>query len=193
MNEIFDPERIGSFFNDPAERREAALRENRATNYGVVRLELLEHIYEQMYLQNVDEPDKSKWQHQIWSDRSIVGGSDNGETVELRLRKRQSPNSKDRDFGDDTLTCDAVVVAAGYDRNAYERLLAPMEDLRAQEGSQSQAWSVRRDYSVELDDEKVHESCGIFLSGCNESTHGVSAFTCRTLFRRRALRSSPRD
>ena len=35
-------------------------------------------------------------------------------------------------------------------------------------------WSVNRDYSVKLDNNFAADNLGIYLQGCNESTHGLS-------------------
>ncbi len=35
-------------------------------------------------------------------------------------------------------------------------------------------WGINRDYSVKFEPGSVHEDAGIWLQGCNESTHGLS-------------------
>ena len=42
MNEVFNPERVEKFYNLTPEERQRSLTADRATNYSVVRLELIE-------------------------------------------------------------------------------------------------------------------------------------------------------
>lgn len=72
----------------------------------------------------------------------------------------------------EVLEVDALMVATGYVRNAHEELLAKVVHLRPT--GQGDKWQVRRNYSVVLDPSKVSPHAGIWLQGCNESTHGLS-------------------
>ncbi|KAI9881811.1 MAG: hypothetical protein M1823_006477, partial [Watsoniomyces obsoletus] len=58
VNEMFNPEAVDKFFDQPDDLRSKALKKNKATNYSVVRLALLEKIYEDQYMQSVQEPNK---------------------------------------------------------------------------------------------------------------------------------------
>lgn len=49
VNEIFDPERVSAFYSKDHKARASDLASNEATNYGVVRIELLEAIYSDLY------------------------------------------------------------------------------------------------------------------------------------------------
>jgi L-ornithine N5-oxygenase len=53
VNEIFNPERIDDFYRRSWTRRRSDIAADRATNYGVVRLELIEQIYHDMYMQKI--------------------------------------------------------------------------------------------------------------------------------------------
>ncbi|KAL9608223.1 MAG: hypothetical protein Q9204_009250, partial [Flavoplaca sp. TL-2023a] len=46
VNEIFDPERVDDFYHLPPSSRQQSTLSNKATNYGVVRPELLDSLYE---------------------------------------------------------------------------------------------------------------------------------------------------
>jgi len=139
---------------------------NRLTNYGVVRLELLEHIYQTMYMQRVTQPDEERWQHRILNNSNIVavdGNSQNG----LRLQIERNGNLAPHDF-------DAVILATGYARDAYEDFLAPARYLMPGGDAPNKQWEVERDYKVIFEKDAVSPDAGVFLQGCCEGTHGVS-------------------
>ena len=73
MNEVLNPERVDTFYDLPAEPRQKSIWSDKATNYGVVRPELLDRMYERMYHQRLHEQDQSKWQHKIIAWREVVG------------------------------------------------------------------------------------------------------------------------
>lgn len=177
VNEVFDPDRVDSFYDAPPEARAKAVAQDRATNYSVVRLELLEHMYEDMYTQRLAEPDHSKWQHQILNHRNVVECTQNAGQLKLKM-VNSSPSGRDKIESPEYLDCDAVVIAAGYRRDGHASILKPLEHLRPRYNSNdlqeaNAGWKVRRDYSVEFDPEKIDSGCAIYLSGCNEGTHGV--------------------
>ncbi len=179
VNEIFDPERVDDIYQRGPEERKQAIARDKGTNYGVVRLELLEHIYEQLYMQRIKEPDPSRWRCRIISSRKItrVKTSENKLSLLLQL-------SSTRDAGDDQaeeLACEHVFVATGYTRNAYQEILKGTRALLP-ESHLGEAFPVRRDYGVQFDVKKVEKGVGVWLQGCNESTHGVSSFSLTRFF-----------
>lgn len=176
MNEIFDPSRVDTFYQQQPDFRSHAIASDKATNYGVVRLELLEKIYEEMYHQRISEPDEHKWQHQILRSSAITSVEDDPEdTSLLRLTTRNLEDSTEH-----ALHVNAVIVATGYTRNAHESMLRPIEHLRTNKKSEDDlaaagsGWTVQRNYRLDLDPEKVRNNVGIWLQGCNENTHGLS-------------------
>lgn len=73
------------------------------------------------------------------------------------------------------LECDFVFCATGYVRNSHERILEGTRDLLpVANGGREALFPVGRDYRVMYDGEKIDDRCGVWLQGCNESTHGVS-------------------
>jgi L-ornithine N5-monooxygenase len=181
VNEIFDPERADEFYDGSAAARKDVLKADQSTNYSVVRLELLEQIYHDLYHQRIRQPDETQWQHRILRSREVttISGLDakNGGKLSLTL-KNINPLRKQATDELQTLQVDAVLLATGYIRNAHEALLKPLEHLRP---SPDQHWRVRRDYRVEIDGNKVNPDAGIWLQGCNESTHGLSDTLLSTL------------
>jgi len=173
VNEIFNPERVDKFYSQSAAERQRSLAADKATNYSVVRLELIEEIYNNMYLQRVKNPDETQWQHRILPERKITRIEHHGPQSRMRIHLKSSKPESEGAVDDvkETLEVDALMVATGYYRNAHERLLSKVQHLRPTGQDQ---WNPRRDYRVEMDPSKVSAQAGIWLQGCNERTHGLS-------------------
>ncbi|TKA75474.1 hypothetical protein B0A55_04579 [Friedmanniomyces simplex] len=178
VNEIFDPQRVDQIYAQSPDVRSREIANDKATNYSVVRLELLEHIYTTMYSYRLQYADESQWPQRILSHRTVTGVEDCelGDEPALRLHINNSSDiSADwQKPTTETLTVDLVVVASGYRRDAHEDLLKGLRDLMPGGGGDGQRWRVRRDYGVEFDKGSVSEDAGIWLQGCNEQTHGLS-------------------
>lgn len=172
MNEIFDPERVDEFYNMAPKTRDADIAEDKSTNYGVVRLGLLEHIYETLYSQRMEDDNEGHWQHRILVQTSVleVEAMKNGIILNTLNAKSQA---------EERMEADVVIVAAGYGRDMHEWILEPSRGLMPGGGAQGQQWSVGRDYKLDFRDATVQDGAGIWLSGCNECTHGVSLHLCR--------------
>ena len=173
VNEIFDPERIDTFYKQSASDRCHSISKDRCTNYGVVRLELLEAIYSTLYTQRLRYSEENQWPHQILT-HSIVTGWHNlpNDRVALHVcEHRESNNSNGRAGRNYTLEADVVVVATGYRRDVHEDLLKPMRHLLPDPDRRIE---VGRNYKVKFRDDAVSDDAGIWLQGCNEDTHGVS-------------------
>ncbi|KAA8904496.1 L-lysine 6-monooxygenase (NADPH-requiring)-domain-containing protein [Sphaerosporella brunnea] len=166
VNEIFDPERVEVVYGMRPDIRKASLREDKATNYSVVRLELLEALYNKMYAQKLREPDESKWQHRIQPLRDVVGTEWDWKTGGLRLTLK---NTRTGELVDSDAKFDAVIFGTGYTRDVHLQMLKQVEGL-LKDG----CCSVGRDYRLAFRDGVVAEGTNIFLQGCCEETHGLS-------------------
>jgi L-ornithine N5-oxygenase len=155
----------GIYAQDPSERA-AAIAMDRGTNYGVVRLTLLEHLYEKMYMQRLQTPDETKWRCRIIPNRAVLSASQSSNSMIL-LRLGES----DQNGRVEENVFDYVFTATGYVRNAHENMLSQVSELLPQDEAM---FKVGRDYRVAFDDRKVDRSAGVWLQGCNEGTHGVS-------------------
>ncbi|MCJ1475041.1 hypothetical protein MMC13_003701 [Lambiella insularis] len=165
VNEVFDPERVDAFYNLPTESRQKSSSSDKATNYGVVRPELLDRIYESMYHQRLHEPDQSRWQHRILAWREVMGFEDcPGSPLRLKLKNTLSGESSTSDSN-----FDLAILATGYDRNGHETLLEPTRFLL-----QENRFAVERDYRLMFRKDAVADGCGIWLQGCCEDSHGLS-------------------
>jgi L-ornithine N5-oxygenase len=175
VNEVFNPERVDDYYSQESELRATTIAQDKATNYGVVRLELLEEIYNEMYSYKLKYQSESEWPQRILNHREVTGVRevevDGKPAVELQVQNNSGKYHSGKSSDTETFTVDLVVVASGYIRNAHEEML---ESLRDRMPSADKKWSVGRDYAVNFEQGTVHPDAGIYLQGCNEKTHGLS-------------------
>lgn len=180
VNEIFDPDHVNDVFLQTPSVRSAQLAADKGTNYGVVRLELLEHIYSVLYSQRIlHGSDESSWPLRLLPHREVSGLEEVGDgsgRVRLSIRNDESRYKQKKSDVLETLEVDLVVVASGYQRDVHESLLAGCRELMPQGGREGEKWAVGRDYRVLFGEGKVDAQAGVWLQGCNEKTHGVSGF-----------------
>ncbi|RFU27826.1 hypothetical protein B7463_g8521, partial [Scytalidium lignicola] len=166
VNEIFDPDRVDTFYSDSSDLRQKTLIANRATNYSVVRNELIERLYERLYQQRLEFPDERQWRLHICNKREVQGVhlDPKDDRVRLCIRDVRSNIQQITDS-----RYDLVVAATGYRHNGHESLLRSVKDFLP-----GGLHLVSRDYKLALQPGKVQEDCGIWLQGCCEDTHGLS-------------------
>lgn len=180
VNEIFDPDRVTDHYNRPSHLRAAGIVLDRATNYGVVRLELLEHLYDKLYVQRIKcEREGTAPRAAIIVNRRVVSAtaSPSNDSLRLKLVTEQGVEEEEEE-----LDVDYIFAATGYRRDAHINILEGCEHLatgevemvKSENGLVKGKWGVRRDYRVRMPEGSVQEGAGIWLQGCNESTHGVS-------------------
>lgn len=170
MNEIFDPSQVSEFYDLPSGAQQDTLRRNKATNYGVVRLELLDRLYEMMYHQRLHEPDESKWPFKIVPRRVVVGhvkesseAGDDESRVRLKVRNTLSGAVEE------TSAFDLVIAATGYVRDAHVEMLKSSKDML-----ETGKFDIGRDYKIRYREGAVEEGSGVWLQGCCQDSHGVS-------------------
>ncbi|TGO36654.1 hypothetical protein BHYA_0118g00080 [Botrytis hyacinthi] len=180
VNEIFDPDRVTPHYNRPSNLRAAGIILDRATNYGVVRLELLEHLYEKLYIQRIKcERTGATPRAAIVVNRRVITATPSPSNDSLRLKIVTEEGAEKEE---EELDVDYIFTATGYRRDAHVEILRGCEELATGEGSDVKGengpvkgkWGVTRDYRVKVVDGKVQNGAGIWLQGCNESTHGLS-------------------
>lgn len=139
------------------------IKDAKATNYGVVRLGLIETLFEMMYEQKrTIGHDETQWPHRIMGGRKIVGVEDKSDKISLRLRQAlpgdvslaaeglvESDSESVDCSEEEELEVDLIVAATGYRRTAHIDMLKDAWNLlpEVQGGvSESQAradrWSV---------------------------------------------------
>lgn len=184
VNEIFNPSRTDCTYNRAPKLRATTLVEDKGTNYGVVRLGLLEHIYETLYMQRIrygnSPAEEAHWPHRILPYRRVVDVTDSPVCqggVRLHVQDSSALYFSEQAGGQErkeTLDVDAVFVATGYLRDLHETLLKDARHLMPGGELEGAKWQVQRDYRVNFTEKSVGEDAGVWLQGCCESTHGVS-------------------
>lgn len=134
VNSIFNPSYVDELFSRPSEHRRALLEDARSTNYSVVRLELIEHIYERMYDQRRELGSDSKnWPHRILSSTAVAGVEAEADKIRLIARPLGRADGEDgvgeKSEADEILDCDLVIAATGYQRQAHLSLMEDIADL----------------------------------------------------------------
>lgn len=176
VNEIFNPKHVDDVYAQSPAVREAELAKDRGTNYGVVRLELLERIYGTLYKQRIKDEDETMWEHRILPFRSVTRVEDlpGSDCVRLHIKNDSHVYGESSCLEKESLDVDLLVAATGYARDAHVTMLRPAEILRPDPDNQDQKWRVTRDYQVVFRSGSVSDDAGVWLQGCNESTHGLS-------------------
>jgi L-ornithine N5-oxygenase len=158
-NRIFDPEAVDDYFAapDPVKRRLMDYHGN--TNYSVVDIDLIDDLYRQMYQEKVLGTERLRFLNvSRLTDVKGTQGSVRA-TVQSLVTGEETP-----------LDADIVVFATGYSPADPLGLLGEVADrcLRDDEGRVR----VERDYRIATD---PGLSCGIYLQGGTEHTHGITS------------------
>jgi L-ornithine N5-oxygenase len=151
--------------------------ENRSTNYGVVRLDLLEHIYQTLYMQRIRYNSEETWPHRIISNSTVVDVNlDSLDSIRLQVETKHITEAGWKTVETEYHEFDAVILATGYIRNSHEELLASAKYLLPGGDQAEKKWTVSRDYKVKFETGMVSDEAGIYLQGCNEESHGVRIY-----------------
>jgi len=153
VNEIFNPDYTDFVYTQPAERRDAIVRNFRNTNYAVVDSDLLDQLYRLLYQQRVggDETILLRPRSEITNVDVGPDGIEIGLVDKFRSENRCS-------------TYDAVVLATGYDRDTPHGFLEPVR--RYIRGA-----TLDRNYRLVTGPAFRPQ---IHLQGYSESSHGLS-------------------
>ncbi|MEH2591664.1 lysine N(6)-hydroxylase/L-ornithine N(5)-oxygenase family protein [Bradyrhizobium sp. AZCC 1721] len=116
VNEIFNPDYTDFIYAQPAERRDAIVRNFRNTNYAVVDADLLDQLYRLLYQQRVSGTAGIALhpRSEIVSIDAAPEGIEIGTVDKFGGAKRRS-------------TYDAVILATGYDRETPHAFLEPIQ------------------------------------------------------------------
>lgn len=152
----------------PAQYRQSLIKEAKATNYGVVRLGLIETLFEMMYDQKREiGHDETQWPHRILGGRQIVTVDETADGSKLVLKLAQGVPSDVRLEADglvedspeldaaasqEVLDVDLVIAATGYRRTAHIDmlkeawgLLPQAEPTNPAEPPRADRWAVQTD------------------------------------------------
>ena len=156
---------MDEFYNLPDSARSKSINENKATNYSVVRLELLDRLYEKLYHHRLHSADPTSWPHRIVGLHELTSATTTSDgKISLKFKNPRGGKVEQDEKG-----FDLVIVGTGYVRNSHERMLRPVKELF--EGGYN---DVTRGYQLKLKEGVVKEGTGIWLQGCCEGSHGVS-------------------
>ncbi|PSR82680.1 L-lysine 6-monooxygenase (NADPH-requiring)-domain-containing protein [Coniella lustricola] len=171
VNSIFNPDFVDRLYPKPAQYRQSLIKEAKATNYGVVRLGLIETLFEMMYDQKREiGHDETQWPHRILGGRQIVAVDETADG-KLVLKLQQGVPSDVRLEADglvedspadgpvldtaseqELLDVDLVIAATGYRRTAHVDmlkeawgLLPEAQPVAPQEPPRADRWSVQTD------------------------------------------------
>ncbi|MFI8235256.1 lysine N(6)-hydroxylase/L-ornithine N(5)-oxygenase family protein [Streptomyces sp. NPDC085900] len=157
-NQIFDAEAVDDYYFGEDATREAFWRYHRNTNYGVVDDSDIGELYQIAYDEEVSGARRMHF-HNLTKVSSVTR---DGQSARVRLRRL---DGAERELG-----VDVVVFATGYDPMDPTELLGDLDRycLRDESGRHR----VTRDYRLVTTPEL---SCGIYLQGATEHTHGLTS------------------
>ncbi|WP_406209726.1 lysine N(6)-hydroxylase/L-ornithine N(5)-oxygenase family protein [Kitasatospora sp. NBC_01560] len=164
-NRIFDPSAVDEFYAASDEAKRALLGYHANTNYSVVDGDLIEQLYRIVYQEKVAGKERLR----ILNASRLTGVSDAADGVRAGVSSFLTGEEQ-------TLDCDAVVLATGYAHVDPRELLG---DLAAScLTDESGHLRVDRDHRVLTED---HVDVGIYLQGGTEHTHGITSSLLSTL------------
>ncbi|MFW5419113.1 lysine N(6)-hydroxylase/L-ornithine N(5)-oxygenase family protein [Nocardiopsis sp. CNT-189] len=158
-NRIFDPEAVDAFYDASEETKAQIMGYHGNTNYSVVDPDLIESMYRAAYQDRVLGTERLHM-HKL---SRVTGVEEDTDGVTLTVE--HLPSGKQR-----PLRADYVVYATGYHPAAPLSLLGGLAEHVATDARGRHA--VGRDYRLITDDEVT---CGIYLQGGTEHTHGISS------------------
>ncbi|KAF7196065.1 L-ornithine N(5)-monooxygenase [Pseudocercospora fuligena] len=175
VNEVFDPSKTDDVFAQDPEVRAQLIAANKVTNYGVVRLDLLEKIYSSQYAYRVKRWPVESWPHLILNHSSVANvrasEAKDGSALQLVVEQNETAPCSQKSSAHQILEVDLIVAATGYERNVHEELMQDLHVMRPDEDAQG--WTVGRNYAVRFKEGALEDGRGIWLQGCNEKTHGL--------------------
>lgn len=172
MNEIFDPASVDEFYSlNPVNRKESLIK-NKATNYSVVRMHLIEGIYEKLYRQKLLYPDSRDWALTLIHNTEVTGVQESDSSSQKPI-KLQLKNTITGENSTTSEAFDMVVAATGYRRNPFLSILEELKPLLLS-GPGNNGHLVQRNYRVLFQPGSVVRDAGVWLQGSCENSHGVS-------------------
>ncbi|MBB6122104.1 SidA/IucD/PvdA family monooxygenase [Nocardiopsis algeriensis] len=158
-NRIFDPEAVDAFHTAPEEVKRTLLGYHRNTNYSVVDPDLIDALYRRHYAEKVHGTQRLH----LHNTSRVAGLTESPDGVAVVLEDlvtgKQTP-----------VAAGYVVFATGYHPADPRPLLGSVADLLHTTPDGLPA--VERDYRMATRDELT---CGLYLQGGTEHTHGVSS------------------
>jgi L-ornithine N5-oxygenase len=158
-NQVFDADAIDDYYFGTDKTREAFWRYHKNTNYSVVDSDVIRDLYRRSY----DESVRGERRLHMLNLTRVRDIRRSGNDTRVSLHSLLDGESREVSF-------DAIVFATGYDTMEPSALLGDLNRhvLRDEAGK----LRVERDYRV-VTTPKL--SCGIYVQGGTEHTHGLGA------------------
>ncbi|MEW1552158.1 lysine N(6)-hydroxylase/L-ornithine N(5)-oxygenase family protein [Streptomyces tsukubensis] len=158
-NQVFDPAAVDEYYFGTERSRDAFWRYHRNTNYSVVDADVIRDLYRRSYDEEVRGSRRLHFRNLTRVDRVEQMGS----SARVVLRSLLDDRAEE-------LSADALVFATGYDALDPARLLGDFDRqfLRDAAGRHR----VERDYRLVSGSGL---SCGVYLQGGTEHSHGLSS------------------
>lgn len=158
-NRIFDPQAVDEYYSAPEDVKRRLMDYHGNTNYSVVDIDLIDDLYRQSYQEKVLGTERLRF----LNVSRLTGVEETADGVRATVKSLVTGE-------EDVLDADVVVCATGYMQADGLGLLGEVAELchRDEQGRVR----VERDYRVTTD---LALSCGIYLQGGTEHTHGITS------------------
>ncbi|MCX5403994.1 lysine N(6)-hydroxylase/L-ornithine N(5)-oxygenase family protein [Streptomyces sp. NBC_00335] len=158
-NRIFDPQAVDEYFTAPEDVKQRLMGYHGNTNYSVVDIDLIDDLYRQSYQEKVLGTERLRF----LNVSRLTGVEETADGVRATIKSLVTGEES-------VLDADVVVCATGYQQADGLGLLGEVAD-RCHRDDQGRV-RVERDYRVSTD---LELSCGIYLQGGTEHTHGITS------------------
>ncbi|MFD5141811.1 lysine N(6)-hydroxylase/L-ornithine N(5)-oxygenase family protein [Streptomyces sp. NPDC058401] len=158
-NRIFDPQAVDEYFTAPEDVKQRLMGYHGNTNYSVVDIDLIDDLYRQSYQEKVLGTERLRF----LNVSRLTGVEETADGVRAAIKSLVTGEES-------VLDADVVVCATGYQQADGLGLLGEVAD-RCHRDDQGRV-RVERDYRVTTD---LEVSCGIYLQGGTEHTHGITS------------------
>ncbi|MFI5761411.1 lysine N(6)-hydroxylase/L-ornithine N(5)-oxygenase family protein [Streptomyces sp. NPDC051563] len=158
-NRIFDPQAVDEYFSAPEDVKQRLMGYHGNTNYSVVDIDLIDDLYRQSYQEKVLGTERLRF----LNVSRLTGVEETADGVRAAVTSLVTGEES-------VLDADVVVCATGYQQADGLGLLGEVAD-RCHRDDQGRV-RVERDYRVATD---LDVSCGIYLQGGTEHTHGITS------------------
>ncbi|MGW2749035.1 lysine N(6)-hydroxylase/L-ornithine N(5)-oxygenase family protein [Streptomyces sp. NPDC001450] len=158
-NRVFDSSAVDDYYFGTERARESFWRYHKNTNYSVADDEVIRDLYQRMYMEELHGTKRLHILNMARVTNVKRMGNESRVSMELLL-----------DGGSQDLDVDALVFATGYDSMDPSGVLGELDGycLRDSAGR----YQVGRDYRLVTTPDV---SCGIYLQGGTEHTHGLTS------------------
>lgn len=158
-NRVFDPAAVDDYYSASAEFKQRLLSYHRNTNYSVVDSDLIDDLYSRMYRERV----VGRQRLHVHNMSSVVQQALADGKIQLTLRNLGSGELS-------SVLADHVIYATGYRPADPTEILGDLAELCKRDAAGELL--VERDYRIRT---VPGVSCGIYLQGSTEHSHGISS------------------